>query len=481
MYNPAVTGRGPRRGRPAGVGPRDRRPLPNPFGQGQARAVAYDLARRAVAGADPFDQLWHSDPGFLQLAPRDRALAIHLSAGVLRHLRRLDAQARLLTDGKSDELSDAVQWILRLGLFQVLDCDRIPAHAAVSTAVDAAKVAAHQGIAGLVNAVLRRAVREKPQLVAFSNVEATGPDDLGAWTDRLSMPEWLVSLLFDRFGVDAASRIARWANNPPAYYFRLARGGAGLSRLEELVAVAGLGTVRPHPDFPEYVAVSTAALTSGSPLFSEPLGWVQNPAAGLVVRLLDPQPGETVIDLFAAPGGKSLAIAECVGPSGQVLAVDKSESRLQRVLVNKMRMGFEQILPVMGDVTGLGQRPGSRVLADVPCSALGTLPKNPEVRWTKTPADVDRLARSQRIWLAAASSHVEPGGVLVYSTCTFPPRENEQVVTAFLSGNPTFRFEPADPSLVPPRYISPEGYLRTVPPDDGLDGVFAARFRRLPS
>jgi 16S rRNA (cytosine967-C5)-methyltransferase len=392
---------------------------------------------------------------------------------VLRFKRRLDMRARFLTDGKSDDLNEAVRWILRFGLFQVVDCDRIPPHAAVSTAVDAVKVVAHKGIAGMVNAVLRRAVRERDELVVTL-------DDLSAsenLADHLSMPDWLAGLLCDRFGSDAVARIERWANHPPTYYYRLAKDGGGLERLQQIIEAGELGAVRPHREFAEYVGVSTAALTVSSPLFAEPLGWVQNPAAGLVVQLLDPQAGDTVLDLFAAPGGKSMAIAERVGPDGQVFAVDRSEQRLKRVVENKARLGFDNILPIAGDVSGLGPRTAPRVLADVPCSALGTLPKNPEVRWTKKPVDIDRLARSQRIWLSTAASHVEPGGVIVYATCTLTRQENEDTVSAFLESNAEFAFESAQP-YVPAGYVSPEGYVVTNPPFDGLDGVFAARLRR---
>ena len=477
------TGQGPGGNQQRRGGPRRRGPVvrKNPFGEANARAVAYSLATRACSGGEGFDQIWSSDPGLVALAPRERALAIHLAAGVLRHLRRLDAQARYLTDGKSEDLSEPVRWILRLGLFQIVDCDRIPPHAAVSTAVDAAKVVAHQGIAGLLNAVLRRAAREKQEHAEGTTGEGAPTSAIGAapvtWAERLSMPDWLVELVFARFGQGAAPRIARWANSPPTYYFRLARAGGGPKRLQELITAHELGTTRPHPEFAEYASVTTSALTSNSPLFAEPLGWVQNPAGGLVVRLLDPQPGETVIDLFAAPGGKSMAIAEAVGASGQVLALDKNEKRLQRVAENKTRLGFEQILPIAGDVTRLGPRTASRVLADVPCSALGTLPKNPEVRWTKSVADVERLSRSQRIWLTAAAVHVAPDGVLVYATCTLTPQENEDIVEAFLNDHPDFVLEPAS-SWVDARYVTGPGYLMTNPPSDGLDGVFAARLRR---
>jgi 16S rRNA (cytosine967-C5)-methyltransferase len=448
----------------------------NPFGEGNARAVAYDIATKAFRGEERFEHIWKSHPGLVQLTPRDRALAVHLASGVLRQYRRLDAQARLLTSGKSEGLSDSVQWILRLGLFQVLDCDRIPAHAAVSTAVDATKKVSHQGIAGLMNAVLRRAVREKESPPA---TDQPSSEPL-TWGERFSMPDWMAEVLLERFGRDAGERIARWANSPPHYYFRLSRGGAGLERINGLLGEMHLSPARPHRDLPEYVAIETAALISDSPLFKEPLGWVQNPAGGLVVALLGLKPGDTIIDLFAAPGGKTLAISEIAGPSGQVLAVDKNADRLRLLAENKSRFSAENILPIEADIASLGDRVATHVLADVPCSALGTLPKNPEVRWTKSSEDVSRLARSQRIWLSVAATHVAEGGVLVYSTCTIPRQENEDIVQAFLEANATFELESAA-GHVPARYVTAEGFLATNPPQDGLDGVFAARLRRRPS
>ena len=443
-----------------------------PFGTGNARAVAYDLIVSAAKGSDHFEQIWNYNPGLLQLSTRDRALAVHIASGVLRRYRALDARARELTSGKFDGLTEPIQWILRIGLFQVIDCDRIPPHAAVSTAVEAAKAAAHQGIAGLVNAVLRRAVRERENPPTEQD-----PAKKLSWGDQLSMPDWLVELLFTRFGEEAADQIARWANAPPHHYFRLAKNGPGIDRLNELLHAADLAPGRPHRDFPEYVGIETAALTSDSPLFKELLGWVQNPGAGMVVRLLDPQPGDQVFDLFSAPGGKALVISELVGPDGQVLAVDRSPSRLHRLKENKMRLGANNILPIEADVAGLDKRTTRCVLADVPCSALGTLSKNPEVRWIRTPADIERLARSQRIWLNLAASHVEQGGVLVYSTCTIASQENEDIIAAFLKSNPEFTLESAS-DFLPDQFVTDDGYLSTNPPFDGLDGVFAARMRR---
>jgi 16S rRNA (cytosine967-C5)-methyltransferase len=260
-------------------------------------------------------------------------------------------------------------------------------------------------------------------------------------------------------------------------YIRLAKYGPGIDRLNQLLEEAHLHPARPHHEFAEYASIETSALVPDSPILKEPIGWVQNPAAGMVVRLLDPQSGEEVLDLFAAPGGKTLAIAEAVGPNGKVYAIDRSHDRLQRLIENKMRFTADNILPIEGDVAQLGERFAMRVLADAPCSALGTLPKNPEVRWTKTPADVERLARSQKIWLALAAKHVSPGGVLVYATCTITAQENEDVAQDFLDNNPDFILESAK-GMVPDRYVTSGGCLATTPPVDGLDGVFAARFRR---
>jgi 16S rRNA (cytosine967-C5)-methyltransferase len=426
-----------------------------------------------MKGGERLEHTWHHHQGLAKLTPRDRALAVHLASGVLRRLRSLNAKAGELTDGKFSGLTESVQWVLRLGLFQIIDCDRIPPHAAVSTAVEAAKTVSHQGIGGLVNAVLRRAVREKEDPPA----DTGEPPREVSWGERLSMPDWLVDILFARYGETNAERIDRWANAPPHHYVRLSKKSAGLDRLNTLLAQAKLSPARPHSEFPDYAGVETAALASDSPLYTEPLGWVQNPAAGLVIALLDPQPGDHVMDLFAAPGGKTLAIAEKIGPEGTVLAVDRSAERLRRLTENKERFQAENILPIEADVSGLAERTASRILADVPCSALGTMPKNPEVRWVKTNADIERLARSQRIWLNVAAAHLTVGGILVYSTCTFTRVENEDVINSFLESNDNFVLDSAR-EFVPERYVTSEGFVSTNPPFDGLDGVFAARLRR---
>ncbi|MBI5866742.1 MAG: hypothetical protein HZB43_00360 [candidate division Zixibacteria bacterium] len=223
----------------------------NPFGEGNARAVAYDIAIKAFRGEERFEHIWKNHPGLVQLAPRDRALAVHIASGVLRQYRRLDAQARHLTSGKSSGLSDPVQWIMRLGLFQVIDCDRIPAHAAVSTAVDATKKVSHQGIAGLMNAVLRRAVREKETPPDADQI----PPEAITWGERLSMPDWMAEVLLERYGRDAGDRIARWANAPPHYYFRLSKSGAGLDRVNEILKEMHLAAARPHRELPEYIGM----------------------------------------------------------------------------------------------------------------------------------------------------------------------------------------------------------------------------------
>ena len=158
--------------------------------------------------------------------------------------------------------------------------------------------------------------------------------------------------------------------------------------------------------------------------------------------------------------------------------MDKSEKRVERITENKLRLGYGNILPIVADVTGLGDRQAIRVLADAPCSALGTLPKNPEVRWTKSPADITRLARSQRIWLAAASTHVAPGGVLVYSTCTITTAGERAHRRRLLERTSRNSRSSRATQWINHKYVTTAGYLSTRPPEDGLDGVFAARMRR---
>jgi len=440
------------------------------------RFVAAEIVREVFENESLFGEILATHNAFPKLSPADRRLAYHLAAGTIKYKRRLDFIARHFLKGKFDHLPKNILAVLRVGLFQISVSEKIPVYAAVSETVKVARRVGHQGTASLVNAVLRRFTDEKnPNKVKFPSREKEFHRFLAEW---YSYPDWLIELFLDIGGEENAERFCRWGNSEPDFYLRL---NPQKATPQDLQTAAKKERIRLEPITPVpgyYRWTGGAGPSSASAILRNGLASVQNPAAGLVVRLLDPQRGETIMDLFAAPGGKSGAIAELQNDNGRVLAVDVSLRRLGKVNENKERLGLSSILPISGDAAALKEHRVDRVLADVPCSALGTLPKNPDARWQKTPADIERLAGEQLVYLRSAADQVRADGVLVYATCTITRRENQQVVEDFLRENPGFVLESASVTTAQ-EFIDNSGFLVTYPPHPDLDCVFAARLRKV--
>ena len=236
---------------------------------------------------------------------------------------------------------------------------------------------------------------------------------------------------------------------------------------------------------PDGIVLGHGGAPASDPCFVEGLFSVQDEASQLVLELLAPAPGERILDTCAAPGTKTAAIAERVGPSGLVVALDRSAPRLALVGRSARRLGLDNVTALARDATQpLADLPGApfdRILVDAPCSGLGTLRRDPDLKWSRTELDLPRLAAEAGRMLSHAASAVRPGGLLVYATCSSEPEENEAVVSAFLGAHPEFVVErpaPAAGVLRPERVIGADAYLRTLPFRDGLDAFFAAALRR---
>ncbi|MFC1476197.1 16S rRNA (cytosine(967)-C(5))-methyltransferase RsmB [Candidatus Zixiibacteriota bacterium] len=440
---------------------------------GNPRLVAAEIIRDVFADQGLFNELLSAHPDFPKLTPADRRLAYHLAAGTIKYKRRLDYIARHFLHEKLDKLPPNIRAVVRLGLFQLSVSEKIPPYAAVSETVNVARRLGHRGTTSLVNAVLRRFSDKKREVV----FPAPGKDFKGFLAEWFSYPDWLIDLVMSMGSEEDAEQFCLWGNREPKFCVRINPLKADEGKLLAAARSEGidLATI---PRFPGYYQwIGAVGPSASSKILRRGLASVQNPAAGLVVRLLNPGPKDKITDLFAAPGGKTTAIAERQYDRGYVFAVDKSTRRLQSVVENKGRLGLKSILTLSGDATTLPEREVHRVLADVPCSALGTLPKNPDARWKKSPADIERLAGDQARYLAAAGRHVRKGGVLVYATCTITRRENQQVVEEFLAQHPHFTLEPAG-EYVFGEFVDGDGFLNTFPPRSGLDCVFAARMRR---
>lgn len=410
------------------------------------------------------------------LEPRDRGLATQLVYGTLAWQGLLDHVLTRL--GRPPRRLDAaVRVLLRLALFQLIKLDRVPEFAAVDTAVELAKTVNGGAPAGLVNALLRRFLREGRAL-------GLPPEEPRAAHLALasSHPRWLVDQWLSELGEPEAAALLAADNQAAPTTLRVLT--PRVSRETLIAALADVQVAaRPTAYAADGVVLEAAVDPTTLPGFRE--GWftVQGEASQLVAALLGVGAGGRVLDLCAAPGGKALAAAAAVGAQGMVLALDPYRGGLQRLRAEAARLGV-RVARVCADGTALPLSPSARfdaVLVDAPCSGLGTLRQHPEIRWRRTAADVVALATLQGALLAAAAPHVRPGGALVYATCTISRRENDDVVAGFLSTHDEFRRADPRPLLPAAAAELVDGdVLRTFPHRHGLDGFYAVRLERAP-
>ena len=434
----------------------------------------------APARLAAFDTLLQIDAGRIDLGgamararrtlddERDRALALEMVNGTLRMRGAIDFQLASRLTRPLDKLDAAVLMVLRMSGYQLMYSSRLPAAAIINDAVDLTRRAGTTSAAGLVNAVLRKLARDRTSLVwpDRPSVVVT-PDDRQRLVTALatihSHPEWLVSRWVERYGVDTAERWLEFNNRPPAVC--LAANGLRLTRaaLAEELKSDGVETV------PTTRASLGLVVTSGQALatraFREGRCLAQDEASQLIAELVSASPGARVLDLCASPGGKTVALAGRVRPGGHVVACDVRPHRLRVLASTLSRCMVSNTSVVRIPESGaLPFREGGfdAVLIDAPCSGLGILRRDPDIRWRRTPADLPRLAAAQLRLLARAAPLVKAGGTLTYSTCSSEPEENDEVVSTFLSTHPGF--------VLARRH-------ETLPFRDGLEAFFAAVLR----
>ena len=406
------------------------------------------------------------------LSPRESALAVEMTSGTIRWRRWLDFLIDSFYSGQANKLEPRVRTILRLAFHDLL-LMRTPDHAVVHEWVDIAKTTVRVGAGGLVNALLRECVRTRGQLPQ--------PDTGDRVVDLAiahSHPDWIVSRWMSRFGEDQCVALLRYNNTNPTFGLRVNRLRSDLSRVEECLSSLGVRSERGRTaDFLRVVELS-AVLRSEE--FAGGHFSVQDEAAGLVVRVLQPAQGGTVLDVCSAPGGKAMYAAELMGNVGDVIAADRDATRLKKVAEAAERLGCSIVRTLRADAT---QPPGvsevDRVLADVPCSGLGVLSKRADLRWRMTPDRIRQLVGLQGRILRATADAVKVGGCLVYSTCTIEPEENLEQVERFLDADSRFELVPVVPVVPDLEVPTSEGCYVSLPHVDAMDGAFAARLRRV--
>ncbi|WP_138497324.1 16S rRNA (cytosine(967)-C(5))-methyltransferase [Nostoc sp. PA-18-2419] len=429
----------------------------------------------------------------VNLLDSDRRLVTELIYGSVRRQRTLDTLIDQLAQKKSHQQPKDLRTILHLGLYQLRYQERIPASAAVNTTVQLAKENGFSGLTGFVNGLLRQYLRKAG---GQGGREAGGENTfLSLHTDPLQLPEnpverlgilhsfpdWIIQVWLEQLGFAETEQLCEWMNQSPTIDLRINPLRTSMEEVESALQSAGV-LVRRVRHLPQALRlIGNAGSIQKLPGFRE--GWwtVQDSSAQLVSHLLDPKPGEVVIDACAAPGGKTTHIAELMQDKGKIWACDRTSSRLRKLQENSQRLYLQSIQICTGDSRHFTQfyNTADRVLLDAPCSGLGTMHRHADARWRQTPESVRELSMLQKELLAHTSNFVKPGGILVYATCTLHPAENEEVILEFLAKSPNWQIESANSLEFPDSACtSSKGWFKVWPHRQDMDGFFMVRLRK---
>lgn len=449
---------------------------PAPPGRGtsaSSRGARSTVTDARVAAADALADLRSGD--MLDVAfdrrtqaldARDRRWVQELVWGTLRRRAMLDAMLDARVKGGTVRLDADVVDLLRLGAYQLLHMGSVPPYAAIAQTVELVKVRHGQGAGGLANAVLRRIDREREQLAV-----PVPTDEIDALALEHGHPRWLVARWVARWGASETAKLLDANNTPGPITIR--PYGIVTEQLEATLEAAGVspteGTLaRGSLDLPHGVALTELGA------FRQGLFFVQDAAATLVAQYAAIAPGSTVADLCAAPGGKALELART---AAIVLAADRGTHRVRRLAENVRRVDAQNVFVFAADLRDAAIAPVDVVLIDVPCTGTGTFRRHPDARWRLKISDLAVMAAAQRALARSAARLVKPGGLMVYSTCSLEPEENDAQVDAFLAEHSDWVLEPPPEGAVPEQVLD-AGLLRVLPQRHGVDGAFAARLRK---
>jgi len=397
------------------------------------------------------------------LKPVDRALVQEIVYGCVRWQSILDYFMDKLTNGRVQV--PPMRVLLRMGIYQALMLDRVPDYALVNESVNLARTIGLEPHTGFVNAVLRTCVRDRAALIKeWQDLKKSQP--AVGW----SHPKWLVQRWEKRLSRDELLALLEWNNLPPPVYARLNPLRTLPEHTIESWRTDGIAyAFRKYDWVPENLVFELKSLPALArlPSFQKGSFYVQDPSTLLAVRVLDPRPRERILDLCAAPGGKTTYIAQIIDDDGEIFASDIEPERLKLVAENCQRMHITSVSIYSADELDNyrrnGGEPFDKVLVDAPCSNSGVIRRRVDLRWRLRVEEFTRLRQVQLELLHRATSLLKPGGMLVYSTCSLEPEENEQLIAAFLEDYPLFERE-SERTLFPPR--------------DQVDGAYVARLRR---
>lgn len=438
-----------------------------------AREMAIKVLNRVERTDSYLDKLLDFELRNPDLSRLDKSFLTELVNGTVRWKMRLDYAIAQFYRGDFSRFEINIKNALRIAMYQLMFLERIPQSAAVNEAVEFVKKLRGQEVANLINAVLRYAVRN------IKNIEypAVDEDPIKALSTIQSFPPWLVRRFIDRFGVYETEQLLAALNDRPRLSIRVNPLKGSADQLASEFEQKGLLVDR-GKFIPNFLYVEGLSRISELDSFREGRFVVQDGDSGIVSILLDPKPGERILDVCSAPGGKTSHILELTGGNVDLVSVEKYENRAALIQNLLDRMGYDKPEIVVGDAaTYVNPDPFDKILIDVPCTGFGVIRKKPDSKWKREPEDIKQLNEIQSLIFENVSKLLKPNGVIVYSTCTIELEENQSIVKAFLARHPEFVLEPAD-AFVNRALVSREGFVEIFPHRHDTDGGFAARIRK---
>ncbi len=436
------------------------------------RGLAVKILNRVERTDSYLERLLDNEMRNSDLSGPDKALLYEIVHGVVRWMGRLDWVLNGFYKGQFSKAIPNLKNGLRVALYQIMFLDRVPDFAVVNEAVEFVKKLQGQKPADLTNAILRNIIRSKNG-IRYPDPEEDLPGYLTAY---YSHPSWMVKRYLARFGREATEKLLTANNEKPFLTLKINALKTNPDEFKQLLNKVNL-RFKPGRYLPEFFKLQNLTNITAWEYYANGYFNIQDESAGLACRLLDVRPGMRVLDMCAAPGGKTAYIAGLMHDEGEIIAIDRFEARLRIMERNTKRLGIKSIKLVEQDALEFNDSGFDRVLADVPCSGTGTMCKKPDIKWKKDLLDIRRMTGLQYQLLEKAASLVKPGGVVVYSTCSIEPEENGDIVDKFLSEHPEFSLENASGSF-PMEIIDANGCIQTFPHSHQLDGAFAARLVR---
>jgi len=404
----------------------------------------------------------------------DKALLFEIVHGVMRWMGRLDWILNGFYKGQFSKCVPNVKNALRVALYQILFLDKVPDYAAVNEAVEFVKKLQGQKYADLANAVLRNIIRSK-ESIRYPNPD----EDLVAYLSAYySHPTWMVKRWLKRFGREETEKLLIANNSKPVMALRVNNIVTNKEELKSLLDSVELKYTE-SKILPEFIRLNNLTNITDWEYFQKGYFSVQDESTGLPVKLLDVKPGMRVLDLCSAPGGKTAFIADLMNNQGEIIALDRFDSRLKILEKNLSRLKVTNVKTIPIDALEYNDEIGfDRVLIDAPCSGLGTLTKKPDLKWKKDLGDIRKIVNIQYDLLKKGASMLKVGGALVYSTCTIEPEENIEIIKRFISENTNFKLVDAS-EMFSKELVDENGCIQTYPHIHGVDGSFAAKLIRL--